>query len=601
MKKLTTLFFSLSMGISLTYAQQRVTITPQYPERGQTVTVNYDPALAGSGISATAGSVDIVFTYSNFYNLPWRMHMQRNGRVWTASFKLENYTTFATFTLESGEAIDKPAKDQHYEIAVYHDKKPVEDGYLYKAYSLSAQLGRSPLLADKQAALYKQELAAYPDNYEAKLRLLVYEISKATADDAKTALRDIAHKVIADRFYAAPTVSGNINKVTMGYLIIGENSRLDSIRQVVMEKYPESDMGRELRTSAIAKGKDTAHLISVFEAELLKETPANKGSFVEMHEQLFRLFTAVKDSSKALYHARFLTSTSKEDPYKAPTWEDIAQTLLDNRISLDTASWYAQRALDSVRSYPVGVIRYFPETGYIYPYADDSTREVAYDKASRRLASILGLISLQQQRPVAADRYMALAVGLNSDKETLDNASAYYTATHNAPKLEALAQFREKALLQKVMRLRINKPAPVLDMFVDMKGKAVSASSLKGKVILIDFWATWCIPCMQEMPYLQKLYDQYKNDPRIVFMIANSGARNTLANAQAWSGNKTYSFPVYFANDPDVADKFKFNTIPASYLIDGKGNIQFNNIGFEGPELEGKLRAEIEVLLQSEK
>ena len=599
MKKLTMLF-SLIMGISTAYAQQRVTITPQYPERGQTVTVTYDPTVAGAGINANATSVDLVFTYSNFYNLPWRMHMQRNGHIFTASFKLENYTTFATFTLESGEAVDKPAKDQHYEIAVYKNKVPVEDGSLYKGYSLSAQLGRSPVLADRQAALYKQELALYPDNYEAKLRLLNYQINKASTDAAKAAFRESAHQVIADRFNAAPTVSGNINKVTMGYLIIGESTRLDSIRQVIMDRYPESDMGRELRTSAIAKGTDTAKQISVFETELAKETPANKSSFIEMHDKLFRLYATQKDSSKALYHARFLTS-EKESPYTASTWEDIAQTLLDNRIALDTARSYAQRALDSVRTYPVGVIRYFPETGYIYPYADDSTREVVYDKARRRLASIEGLIDLQQQRFASADKQMELAVGMDADKETMDNAAQYYTATHNATKLEALQQFRQQALLQKVMKQRMNRPAPALNAFVDMQGKPVSPALLKGKIIVIDFWATWCIPCMQEMPYLQKIYDHYKSNPDIVFMITNSGARNTLANAQAWSGNKTYSFPVYYTNDPEVSDKFKFNTIPASYLIDKKGNIQFNNIGFEGPELEGKLRAQIEVLLKEEK
>lgn len=130
-----------------------------------------------------------------------------------------------------------------------------------------------------------------------------------------------------------------------------------------------------------------------------------------------------------------------------------------------------------------------------------------------------------------------------------------------------------------------------------MKGKPVPAASLKGKIVVIDFWATWCVPCMQEMPYLQKLYDQYKQNPDIVFMIANSGARNTLADAQGWSGNKKYSFPVYYNTDPAIGDKFKFNIIPASYLINKEGNIIFSNIGFEGPEVEEKLKQQLEILL----
>ncbi|HEY0273821.1 MAG TPA: TlpA disulfide reductase family protein, partial [Chitinophaga sp.] len=502
MKKLTMLFLLLSMAACAAIAQQRVTITPLYPERGQTVTVTYDPSAPGAAIGPAASAVTLVFTYSNFYNLPWRIPMQRVHGKWTTSFKLADYTTFATFTLESGDAIDKPAKDKHYEIAVYKNKVPVEDGYLYKAYSLSAQMGKSPLLADKQAALYRQELALHPGNYEAKVRLLAYEINKATTDKEKERLRAAVHQVIADRFYAAPTSSGNINKVTMGYLIIGENSRLDSIRNVVMERYPESDMGRELRTSVIARDKDTARQIRTFETELEKETPENRASFTGMHERLFHLYAARKESSKALYHARFL-ALEKESPYTAVTWEETAQTLLDNDVALDTARFYAQRALDSVHRYPVGIIRYFPETGYIYPYADDSTRQAVYRKASLRLASILGLIDMKQGRFAAADQQMKRAVNSDADKTTMDNAAYYYRQRKDTQQLALLEQFRQKVLVEQLLKQRIDRPAPPLNTFVDMQGKPVPAAALKGKIIVIDFWATWCIPCMQEMPYLQ--------------------------------------------------------------------------------------------------
>ncbi|SEW38912.1 TlpA family protein disulfide reductase [Chitinophaga arvensicola] len=597
MKPFTILLLLLALAFSKGQAQQRVVITPAYPQRGETVTVTYDPSAPGAGIPAAANAVTMVFSYSNFYNQPWRMNMHREGDKWKASFVLADYTVYATFYLESGEAIDQPAKDQHYEIPVYTNKIPVKDASLYKAYSLSAQMGKSPLLADKQAALYKKELARYPDNYEAKLRLLTYEINKAGTVKEKEKLRGAAHQVIADRFNSAPTNSGNMNKVTMGYLIIGENTRLDSIRRVVMERYPHSELGRDLLTGVRAKGKDTADQIVFFEKELLDETPANSGSFTEMHDILFQYYAAKKDSAKALYHARFLT-TGKENPYQAPTWQSIAQTLLDNSLSLDSARGYAQRALDSVRTYPVGVIRFFPETGYIYPYADDSTRNAVYNKASRHLSSILGLIAMKQSQLMAADKHMAQAVDAYADKETLDNAAQYYQATNNTAKLTALQTFRKKLLEDKVRKQRINKPAPPLTSFVDMKGTPVTAASLKGKIVVIDFWATWCIPCMQEMPYLQRLYDQYKQHPDVVFMIINSGAKNTLADAQGWSGHKKYTFPVYYNTDPAIGDKFRFNIIPASYLIDKAGNIQFVNIGFEGPEVEEKLKQQLELLLK---
>ena len=81
----------------------------------------------------------------------------------------------------------------------------------------------------------------------------------ATGNDAdKQRYREEARKVIADKFYEYPGKAGYMNKTTMGYLIIGENSRLDSIRKVVRRDFPESEVGYGMRISEIAQEEDTA-------------------------------------------------------------------------------------------------------------------------------------------------------------------------------------------------------------------------------------------------------------------------------------------------------------------------------------------------------
>ena len=91
-------------------AQQRVTIQPAKPERGQTVTVTFDPSVPGSPIPADASAVTLNFTYSNFYDLPWKIKMDKQDGKWVTSFKLADFAVFATFTLVSGEAVDKPRR-----------------------------------------------------------------------------------------------------------------------------------------------------------------------------------------------------------------------------------------------------------------------------------------------------------------------------------------------------------------------------------------------------------------------------------------------------------------------------------------------------------
>lgn len=597
MKVINKIFILLLLLLpALAGAQQRVAISPEKPGRGQTVTVTFDPSVPGSPIPANASSVTLNFTYSNFYDLPWKIKMDKKDGKWTTSFKLAKFAVFATFTLISGDAADKPAKDKHYEVAVYENGKPVENGHLYKGYSLGAQLGKSPVLADSQAKQYEEELALYPDNYEAKVRLLQYKMSISEGKEKEKYYQQ-AHKVIADRFYTAPTVMGNVNKVTMAYLILGERSRVDSIYKVVRERYPDTEIGRDLRSGAISQEPDTTRRIALYEAALKAETPGNTREFSSMHEQLFDLYAARKNEAKVRYHAAKITLDTA-NPYLPNTYKSMAQTLLDHNVAPDLARGYAEKALAMADRFPAGVIRYFPETGHIYPAVDDSTRRAVTAKARGNMLSMLGLIDMKTGNTQDAAAKMKEALQTSTDKETLDNVAAFYQLAGMQNELKVLNALREKELAAKIAAQRINRPAPSLAAFVDMKGKPVDPEAFKNKVVLIDFWATWCIPCMQEMPYIQRLYDQYKNNPDVAFMIVNSGARNTLSDAQGWSGNKKYAFPVYYNTDPEVGEKFKFTIIPATYIIDKKGNIQFGNIGFEGPEVETKLRLQLEQVLQ---
>jgi thiol-disulfide isomerase/thioredoxin len=589
------------MAVLILTAQKRLSIIPEFPQRGQTVTVNFDPRIAGAGssgksIGPDAGIVTLVFSSSTLYDQPYRVDMEKRGGIWTISFPLERYATFASFYLQSGEIIEAPAKG-HYEIMVYDKKrKPVFSANLHRGYSLNQQLGKSPGLAAAQAAMFKKELELYPDNYEAKLRLLTSQMN-AAPENGKEKLRKEALKVISDRFYAAPTNGGNLNKVTMGYHIIGEPQRVDSIRKVVIEKYAGSDLAWEYYIGQISREKDTATKIALLEKALQHETTTNGNAFTGAHERLFELFAAKKDSTKALYHAGFMRRGEK-DPYTPRMYKEITQTLLDNDLALDSAAWYAEHTLSMADSFPVGVIRYWPETGYVYPYTNDSMRQSVYSTARGNLLSMLAQINYKRGRITEAQQNIDAALQAALDKETADNAAWFFRKTNQPGRLDQLQAARLKLMKKDVAKKRIRIPAPSLKQFTTLDGKPVDTNALKNKVLLIDFWATWCGPCMEEMPYIQKLYDACKQNPDVVFMIVNSGSRNTLKDAQSWFGNRKYSFPVYYNTDPAVGDKFKFSVIPATYIINREGYIEFSNIGFEGADIEMKLKLQIEMALQ---
>lgn len=612
----------------------QVTVAPQYPQRGQEVTVTYSPGKQWAG----AKEVTLVFSYSNLYSLPWKIAMQKRGTDWFTSFTLPDYAVYATFYLQSGDLVQRPAADRHYAIAVYDKEgKRVEDGYLYESYSLSAQMGKDTRIPAMQKALLQKELKQYPDNYEARVRF-IHNAMNAAKGKEKEALRQQALKVIADNFYQDPGNPGLMNKTTMGYLIIGEKTRLDSIRQVVKEKYPDTEAGYDLRIGDIRQIRDPELRKKAAEAMLQSVPPKDERYVPELHEILLEYYAEHKDASRVLYHLNKIPADTS--PYRGKNWLDRARLLMENDILPDTALAYTMRAFAVAAHFPAGVIRYFPETGYILPYVAPEERKQVEQTAQGNSLSLGAMIWLKKGDTAQGWEMLTRALTYSRDPETLTNAGWFYrhsSAYEQAYQItrELVMEKEEDTAAQRLMKddylrwkgslagweaerqrvedhwkagilatlkkERVHIKAPAIANLVTLDGKPVPASAMAGKIVVMDYWATWCVPCMKEMPYLQKVYDKYKDNPKVMFMVINSGSGNTLEDARNWSGNSTYSFPVYYTNDKMLGEKFGFNVIPATYIISPDGYIQFKNIGFEGPPIEFKLGASIDLLLGEEK
>lgn len=109
--------------------------------------------------------------------------------------------------------------------------------------------------------------------------------------------------------------------------------------------------------------------------------------------------------------------------------------------------------------------------------------------------------------------------------------------------------------------------------YQDQDGTAINFSENKGKVVLLNFWATWCPPCVAEMPSLQKLYDEYGD--RVEFVLITNEGFNII---DPFMTKRGLSLPVYTAIDP-VSDILQSKSIPVTYLISKKGEIILSKTG----------------------
>lgn len=115
----------------------------------------------------------------------------------------------------------------------------------------------------------------------------------------------------------------------------------------------------------------------------------------------------------------------------------------------------------------------------------------------------------------------------------------------------------------------------------DLNGKTWKLVQLEGKTVLVNVWATWCGPCRAEHPQLQKLYDRYKNDPKVQIITFNID--DEIGNVQPYIQEHSYTFPVILAASY-AGDTLKVDSIPRNWIIDPQGKWQWEEIGFGDPD-----------------
>jgi len=111
-------------------------------------------------------------------------------------------------------------------------------------------------------------------------------------------------------------------------------------------------------------------------------------------------------------------------------------------------------------------------------------------------------------------------------------------------------------------------------------GKSIDLSQFKGQVVMINFWASWCGPCREEMPLLEDIYKKYK--PMGFTMLAVNVEPNTK-DADAWLAKlaKPVSFPIAYDVDSKVSKLYKVETMPSTVIVDRKGNVRALHRGYK--------------------
>jgi thiol-disulfide isomerase/thioredoxin len=113
--------------------------------------------------------------------------------------------------------------------------------------------------------------------------------------------------------------------------------------------------------------------------------------------------------------------------------------------------------------------------------------------------------------------------------------------------------------------------------FYTLDGQPDHRLATRGKVVFLDLWGTWCLQCVAEMPTVQRLYDHYRNDPQVEFLIVSR--LDSPASVRRYARRNRLDLPFYVTRDEDIPNSMSLNQYPATFLYAKDGSLVAQHTG----------------------
>jgi len=141
-----------------------------------------------------------------------------------------------------------------------------------------------------------------------------------------------------------------------------------------------------------------------------------------------------------------------------------------------------------------------------------------------------------------------------------------------------------------------NRKAPEFNL-IGLKGHRVSLSDMRGKVVFIDFWASWCPPCKKEFPELNKMTHEYKNSQFVTLAVSEDKRRTNVKDFLSKYFDMPANLIVLLDSKSDAIRKYSVGAMPTSFIIDANGVIRYVHFGFNESDPDA-WRTEINTLIK---
>ena len=614
LKTLIVLPALLLVNAAFAQSGSHLIISDQYPSAGKKITMTYNPA--GTVLDGKTDIVASVYFLDNKKYPVSDVDLKFNSKQLTGDFTIPVNTKAFFISISSGNEIDKN-DDKGYVYLIYKNKQPVEGAYamdaelfLPTAINYYSRIKKDP---SEGVRLLKKEFELYPQG-DKDYVTFYYSLISHMPD-----YKDIVNKKAAELLKSTDEQDLDLASVMLKGL---KNSKsADSLDAIILVKFPNGAFAKNNLYKVFYQEKDVAKKDSLYHA-YIDRFPEKQDDEGSVQDNLRVMLAAAYLDRGDMANFRKYESQIKEKYNLQGELNNIAYEWAKKGEHLDDAQILSKESLDIVGEN----IKNPKPASFNSPAQEKKNNEYTYDMDADTYAYILAkenkfAEALQYEQPVidhlksvdpdiygnninilsgnGMDAKAALAAetavkggqGTTIIKEELKKS---YVKTHGNDNgfdqyVAGLDKASKDKASEEIAKTMIDQPAHAFTL-KDLDGKTVSLADLKGKVVIVDFWATWCGPCKASFPGMQLAVNKYKDDPNVKFLFVDTWETGDSYSdgVKKFINANNYTFHVLLddknaeGRQGKVVTDYSVEGIPTKFIIDKDGNIRFKYVGYSG-------------------